>query len=106
MRQILPLLLLVGTSLPCHASCDFDQVVGYTLVAKKTVVGFIQDDKRGDEFSGCEFGRILVFDDNTGIRCTGYNYTYSYRPDVCLCERLPQHPGLPENEWFDVAPLR
>jgi hypothetical protein len=67
MRKILPLLLLVGTSLPCHAKCRFDQVVGYTLVAKKTVIGFIQDDKREVEFSGCKFDRILVFDDNTGV---------------------------------------
>jgi hypothetical protein len=71
------------------------------------VVGFIQDDRRGDEFSGCEFGRILVFDDNTGIRCTSYNYTYSYRPDAYVFVNASHNIRVCiENEWFDVAPLR
>ncbi|MGV7212513.1 hypothetical protein [Bradyrhizobium sp. UFLA05-112] len=46
------------------------------------MAGFIQDNERKGEFTGCEYDRILVFDDNTAVRCTSYNYTYSYRPDA------------------------
>ena len=85
---------------------NLDRVIGYTLVAKKTVVAFIQDDKREDSFSGCEFGRVLVFDDNTGVRCTGYSYNYAYRPDAYIFVNSTLIKMCVEGEWFDVAHLR
>ena len=66
------------------------QFVGYTLVAQKTIVRFLEDDPgrgrslRQDGFEGCNFNRIIVFEDNTGVRCTGYGYQYAYRPTAQL----------------------
>ncbi|MCK1391682.1 hypothetical protein [Bradyrhizobium sp. 1] len=69
------------------AQCKLERVIGYTLVAAKTVVAHIDDGKREDGFSGCTYGRILVFDDNTGVRCAEYNYEYAYRPDAYIFVR-------------------
>jgi hypothetical protein len=33
---------------------------------------------RKDDFEGCDYDHIIVFDDNTGVRCTSYSYSYSY----------------------------
>jgi hypothetical protein len=106
MRTLLAAVLLLQTALPSFASCSWDRVIGYTLVAKKTVAASIQDDKREDEFSGCEFNRILVFDDNTGIRCTGYAYHYAYRPDAYLFVSTTRIMACIDGEWFEAASLR
>ena len=102
MRSVIAAAVWLMGVVPTLAACNSNRAIGYTLVAKKTVVAFIQDDKREDSFSGCEFGRVLVFDDNTGVRCTGYSYNYvayifvnSTLIKMCV-----------EGEWFDVAHLR
>jgi hypothetical protein len=66
------------------AECYLDQFVGYTLLAKKTIKGFIQEGVENDEFSGCDYDRIIVFDDRTGVACDGYSYSFSYRPDAYI----------------------
>src|SRR5258707_10784338 len=76
MRSVIAAAVWLIGVVPTFAACNLDRVIGYTLVAKKTIVAFIQDDQREDKFSGCQFGRVLVFDDNTGVRCTGYSYNY------------------------------
>ena len=92
--------------LPTFAACNFDRVIGYTLVAKKTVVGFIKDDSREDGFSGCEYGKVLVFDDNTGVRCTAYSYSYAYRPDAYIFVNSSMIKICIKGEWFDAERLR
>lgn len=37
------------------ARCDLSRVVGFTLVAKKTVVAYIEHGERVDGFNGCNF---------------------------------------------------
>lgn len=80
LRQALVLVATVIASTPAFAECHLDEVVGYTLVAKKTVVAQVQDGKRSNGFAGCQFDRVLAFDDNTGVRCSEYNYEYDLRP--------------------------
>jgi hypothetical protein len=106
MRSIIAAAIWLLGVVPTFAACNLDRVIGYTLVAKKTVVAFIQDDKREDSFSGCQFGRVLVFDDNTGVRCTGYSYNYAYRPDAYIFVNSTLIKMCIEGEWFDVAGLR
>ena len=69
MRRLLTAALALGVS--CHAAmaCDLDQVVGYTLYASKVIQAYIEDGKRVTGFGGCTRDRILVFTDNTGVRC-------------------------------------
>jgi hypothetical protein len=43
-------------------------------VAKKTVVAFIQDDKREDSFSGCQFGRVWAWSSLVNLPVIGSAY--------------------------------
>ena len=106
MKSLTILSLLIGSCLPCNATCNLDRVVGFTLVARKTVAGYIQDDKKSDEFSGCEYDRILVFDDNTGVRCSGYSYQYAYRPTAYIIVGSNAIKLCIDGSWFDASPLR
>jgi hypothetical protein len=78
----LPLFLLSPTKV--NASCDLDEVIGYTLIAAKYVRGYIENGEMKYDFEGCSFGRVIVFDDNTGARCTSYSYTYAYHPKAYI----------------------
>ena len=94
--------MLVG---PAEAQCNLSGLVGYTLIAQKTIDGYVQGEKRGNDFEGCDFDRIIVFDDNTGVRCMTYSYTYSYRPDAYIfATNLGSMKMCVENELYDVAP--
>lgn len=67
------------------AECDLGELIGYTLIASKTVVATIKEGgQRVDQFDGYNFGWIVVFEDNTGVACTGYNYHYAYRPKAYI----------------------
>jgi hypothetical protein len=62
--------VVLGTaSRPAVAECDLSALVGYTLVFSKTIDGYIQDGKRFRGFQGCTRDRVLIFDDNSGVRC-------------------------------------
>jgi hypothetical protein len=67
MRWLVIALLLV--SRPALAECDLSQLIGYTLVFSKIIDGYVQDGKRSHGFEGCTRDRVLVFSDNTGVRC-------------------------------------
>src|SRR6266700_3396985 len=83
MRIVLSLVAFLTSAAPTFA-CSIDSMVGWTLLARKTIAGRIDKGVRKDDFEGCEFDRIIVFDDNTGVRCTGYSYSYSYRPTAYI----------------------
>ena len=58
---------------------DLGEYVGYTIAAKKTIAGYQdQDGKRESSFVGCNFGRKIIFDDQTFLTCSSYSYTYAY----------------------------
>jgi len=42
-------------------ACDLDSMVGWTLIARKTVAGRIDKGVRKDDFEGCEYDRIIVW---------------------------------------------
>jgi len=50
MRSVIAAAVWLIGVVPTFAACNFDRVIGYTLVSKKTVVAFIQDDKREESF--------------------------------------------------------
>jgi len=89
-----------------YARCNLDSVVGYTLVAAKYVAGYIENGERKDDFEGCNFDRIIVFDDNTGAKCVGYSYTYAYRPEAYIFILGNNIKACIEDEMYDLAPLR
>ncbi len=89
-----------------YAECDLSEVVGWTLLAEKTVDGFIEAGKRDDSYEGCDFDRIITFTDGTGLRCTGYHYTYAYRPDAYIFGDGHSFKACIEDEWVDLSALR
>jgi hypothetical protein len=66
---ILALTLGAGGADASGGRCNLDPVVGYQLVFAKPIVARIQNGKRETGYEGCEVDRVLVFADNTGIRC-------------------------------------
>lgn len=91
---------------PAQAQCNLSELVGYTLIAQRTIDGYIQGEKRSDDFEGCDFDRVIVFDDNTGVRCMTYSYTYSFRPDAYIfADRIGSMKMCVEDELYDVAPV-
>lgn len=96
--------MAVIVSLPSAAiALDLSELVGYTLVAEKTVEGRIDDGKYEDGYEGCEFGRVLVFDDKTGVECADYNYDYAYRPDAYIFRRGASYKIVIDDELMDVS---
>ena len=75
MRPRLAALLLSGTVIAVPqaraAGCDLSQVIGYQLVAMKTIEAYIERGQKLRGYKGCQPDRVLVFTDNTGLRCKG-----------------------------------
>jgi hypothetical protein len=111
MRARLSSFALAGILILCpavaYADCDLDEVIGYTLAAKKTISGRIeQDGTRNNDYQGCTFGRIIVFNDNTGVRCATYTYTLAFSPTAYLFVSGASIKMCVESSWVSVSPLR
>ena len=61
-----------------------ERLVGYTIVASKTVEAWVEDKKKSDGFEGCNHGRVIIFTDGTALTCNTYSYSYSYRPTAVI----------------------
>ena len=86
MRILFCLLLVMSGVVQAYGGLG--DYVGYVIAAKKTIVGYQNSDgKRADSFEGCDFGRAIIFDDNTYLTCSGYGYQYAYRPEAVLLVR-------------------
>jgi len=72
-------------------------------VAIRRTFAHIDNGERADGFKGCDYGRILVFEDNTGPRCDEHNYAYAYRPDAYLFATSNSIKGCIEDEWYDLS---
>jgi hypothetical protein len=92
---------------PARAGCDLARVVGYTLVASKGIDSYVQDGKRVRGFTGCNRDRVLVFTDNTGVRCADTAAQRAELPTAFLFARGPNDMKLCVGDaLFDVAPAR
>ena len=106
MRWLLAAALVLGlSSRPALAVCDLSQVVGYTLVFGKTIEAYIQDGKRVSGFAGCAHDRVLVFTDNTGVRCEEAFVHTATLPKAYLFARSRNDMKLcVDDDMYDVAP--
>jgi hypothetical protein len=68
--------------------------------------GFFFGGLTGCAASGCEIGRILVFDDKIGVRCTSYSYQYAYRPTAYIFTNSYAIKSCINGNWFDAGPIR
>ena len=97
--------LAIAASAPAaRAGCDLGRVVGYTLVFSKVVDAYIEDGKRVKGFSGCNPDRVLVFTDNTGVRCKETDMQEASLPQAYLFARGPNDMKLCVGDaLYDVA---
>ena len=101
MRPIFIFLLACSST---AMACDLTQYVGYTIVAEKTISGYIdQDGTRGSSFKGCQFGRKIIFTDQTYLTCAEYSYTYSYMPQAALLVKDGTWVMVVDDEAFDMT---
>ncbi len=63
------LMALVSGFAQADGRCDLNAVVGYTLQFGKPIDGYVQGGMRRKGYEGCEPDRVLVFADNTGVKC-------------------------------------
>jgi hypothetical protein len=75
----------VGTA--WAAGCDLSQLVGYQLVQEKTVQGYLEDNHIVPGYNGCVPDRVLVFTDNTGVRCKGVVIHQDHLPNAFVFAR-------------------
>jgi hypothetical protein len=85
--------------------CDLNTLVGYQLILAKPIESYVEGGTRKKGYEGCQPDRVLVFTDNTGVRCkqivrqslnslpTGYLFARGNLGDLKLCV---------EGELFDV----
>jgi hypothetical protein len=86
--------------------CDLNSVVGYQVLFGKPIAAYIEHGVQKKGYDGCQAERVLVFADNTGVRCktavpqhtidlpTAYVFVNN-AGDLKLCV---------EGELFDVQP--
>lgn len=99
------LLLVFLLGRPAFAVCDLSQVVGYQLVFGKVIEAYIEDGKRVEGFAGCTRDRMLVFTDNTGVRCKDTLLHTAKLPKVYLFARNANDLKLcVDDDMYEVAP--
>lgn len=88
-------ILLISTTTVALADLTekLEQLTGYKIVAKKTIDG---------EFEGCDFDKIIVFDDRTALRCLSYGYQYAYRPEAIILSNGSNIKMLVEDDIYDM----
>ena len=89
MKKFSPIFALLFSlaALPTYGGLAdvLDDLVGYTIIASKTIDRWHDDYEKGDSsFNGCSHGRVIVFTDNTALTCTEYGYQYAYRPTAVI----------------------
>ena len=70
---------------------NFDPTDGYDLLGTFAITG--SKDPNSDpttDFNGCNFNRIIFLGGDKALQCTGYGYTYSYRPLATLYAKGPE----------------
>jgi hypothetical protein len=102
-RQFVLALTLIAPLFSNVLANDLGEYVGYTIVAKKTIVRYVDKDGNGkDSFEGCNYGRKIIFEDQTYLTCASYGYHYAYRPEALLLVRNGSWIMLVDDESFDM----
>jgi hypothetical protein len=112
--RLMRLLLLPAVTVACLAApgaraagCDLSLVVGYQLVMMKTISGYIENGRQQRGFQGCQPDRVLVFTDNTGVRCKSVSLQKANLPRAFLFARSQTDIKLcVGDDMLDVAPAQ
>jgi hypothetical protein len=107
-RARISVILALVLFLPCLGAfagveSTLRQYVGYTIVGVLTIVGWRDSDgSSGTDFKGCQYGRVIIFEGNQALKCTGYGYQYAYRPDAVILVKGGQFKMLVESDVYDM----
>jgi hypothetical protein len=81
----LVVLLVATTGAFADVADELKQFVGFTIIASMRVAGYQdKDGTSGSDFQGCQFDRVIIFDNNKIMKCTGYHYHYANRPTAII----------------------
>lgn len=108
MKKILALMSFLLLQAPLvSADPDWEDYVGYTIIASKTIDKWIDPGKKksGTSFEGCDYDRVIVFTDGTAVRCRTYSYSYSYRPNAILLYDGTRLVMIVNDNEYSVAPM-
>lgn len=96
-------LIFVTNSVFADITDQLSDFVGYKIIANKTIAGYQdRNGKKGDDFEGCDYDRVIVFDDNKILTCTGYGYQYAYRPTAIILSNGSSFKMIVEDDVYDM----
>lgn len=105
MNKIFIALALFFVSNPVLANLTntLGDLIGYTIVASKTIVGWRDENNQtGDSFEGCDYGRIILFEDDKILTCAQYGYEYAYRPEAIILFNGSNFKMIVGNSIYDM----
>lgn len=112
MKYFIAVFIAALAALPAYADLadELDDLVGYTIIASKTIDHWYDDDEKDDAFNGCSHGRVIVFSDGTALTCAEYGYQYAYRPTAIILAKEITNGGksfydfkmIVEDEVYDM----
>ncbi|MBW1788376.1 MAG: hypothetical protein JRK53_17430 [Deltaproteobacteria bacterium] len=95
MKFIVSILAITFVVQPAYADLadELEDLLGYTIVAIKTIERWYDNDEKDDSFSGCSHDRVIVFTDGTTLTCSEYGYQYAYRPTAVILGKKINYQG-------------
>ena len=96
--------VLSSTSANADLTNELSHYIGYTIIADKTVKGWVSKDgtEAEENFKGCKYGTKIVFTDNTYLTCATYSYHYAYRPEAIILYNGSSYIMIVDSEAFDM----
>jgi hypothetical protein len=100
LSALLPLCLPVNADL----ASSLRRYVGYTIVHIGQITGWRDENnnKKGDAFEGCEYGRVLMVDYSKQVTCIGYGYQYSYHPTAIFLSKSGSMKMIVDGYEYDI----
>jgi hypothetical protein len=101
----LVLLSLVSTAAFADLATKLNKFNGYTIVGSETIVGWYDKNsgKKGDSFEGCEYGRVIIFENNKALTCAEYGYHYAYRPTAVILSKNGFFKMVVDDEVYEMT---
>lgn len=114
MKKIIIFLGILSSTSVLMADCEsvLENNIGWTIIDSKTIDGYRDPgEEKKDDFEGCDYNRIIFFNDGTAVRCNSYGYQYAYNPTAIILGRTLNYKGktytlykmIVEGEEYDLA---
>tara|TARA_R110002020_G_scaffold277225_1_gene492479 strand:- start:2251 stop:2556 length:306 start_codon:yes stop_codon:yes gene_type:complete len=96
MNKLITILACCFVSFSALAS-DLEDLAkdGYAVIDETTVKGY--------DFEGCEYDKVIAFNNGLKFKCSEYSYHYSYNPEVYILmhARHGDYKVIIDDEEFD-----